>query len=75
MQPLAGLGPFDTIFCRNLLIYFDEEARKRLSEQCYQLLHPGGWLILGAAENLYGISDKFGALRLGETQVYCKLPS
>src|ERR1700722_13223765 len=72
MQSLAGLGPFDAIFCRNVLIYFDDAARQRVCNQFHELLTPGGWLILGASESLYGVSDRFEHLRLGETLVYRK---
>jgi chemotaxis protein methyltransferase CheR len=72
VQPLAGLGTFDGIFCRNVLIYFDEATRRRVSEQLAELLDDGGWLVLGAAENLYGISDRFETLSVGTTLVYRK---
>jgi chemotaxis protein methyltransferase CheR len=72
LGPLAGLGPFAAILCRNVLIYFDEPTRRRLCEQFAALIPVGGWLVLGSAENLYGISDRFEAVRLGETLVYRK---
>ena len=72
VQPLAGLGPFDAVFCRNVLIYFDEAARRRVVEQFHALLADGGWLVLGSAENLYGISDRFHSVRFGKTLVYRK---
>jgi chemotaxis protein methyltransferase CheR len=72
VQPLAGLGTFDGIFCRNVLIYFDEPTRRRVCAQLDALLDDGGWLVLGAAENLYGISDRFEAVSLGATLVYRK---
>jgi chemotaxis protein methyltransferase CheR len=72
VRPLAGLGTFDGIFCRNVLIYFDEATRRRVCGQLDALLDAGGWLVLGAAENLYGISDRFEAVPLGATLVYRK---
>jgi chemotaxis protein methyltransferase CheR len=71
-RPLGGVGPFDVIFCRNVLIYFDEATRRRICDQLFALLNPGGWLMLGSAENLYGISDRFESRQFGETLVYCK---
>jgi chemotaxis protein methyltransferase CheR len=72
VQSLAGLGTFDGILCRNVLIYFDEATRRRVSEQLAALLDDGGWLVLGAAENLYGISERFETLAVGTTLVYRK---
>ena len=72
--PPEGLSAFDAIFCRNLLIYFDLETRRRVCGGLHSLLPVGGWLVLGAAENLYGVSDRFEALRLGEGLIYRKAP-
>lgn len=66
---LAGLGPFDLICCRNVLIYFDVPTRRRFCEQCRSLLSDHGWLLLGAAENLYGISDAFVSTPLGTSSL------
>jgi chemotaxis protein methyltransferase CheR len=70
VQPFAGLGTFDAIFCRNVLIYFDDETRRRVCSQLHAALADGGWLVLGSAENLYGISEGFESVRLGETLLY-----
>jgi chemotaxis protein methyltransferase CheR len=70
---LSNLGPFEVIFCRNVLIYFDAPTRKRLCDQFHQLLAPGGILILGAAESLYGIATPFTSERSGATTIYRKL--
>lgn len=70
MESFAALGCFDVIFCRNVLIYFDEPTRRRLVEQMRAMLPPHGCLILGAAENLYGISASFESRRVGDTLVY-----
>ncbi len=72
IEPLAALGPFDLICCRNVLIYFDEPTRRRICQQLYSMLTAGGWLLLGAAENLYGTSRDFISVRLGEALVYRK---
>ena len=72
VRPLTGLGPFDAVFCRNVLIYFDEATRRRVVGQFHALLADGGWLVLGSAENLYGVSDGFQSVRLGESLVYRK---
>lgn len=72
-QGLPSLGSFDVIFCRNVLIYFDDDTRRRICRQFVDLLEPEGYLFLGSAENLYGVSDRFASLRLGESLVYRKL--
>lgn len=46
----AGRGPYDVVLCRNLLIYLDAEARRRVEHACDRLLVPDGMLIVGAAE-------------------------
>lgn len=57
MEPLPTLEPFDVIFLRNVLIYFDKEAKKRIVESISQRLRKGGLLFIGHAETLSGITD------------------
>ncbi len=66
------IGGFDVIFCRNVLIYFDDDARRNIVDQFYTLLSDGGFLILGASESLYGISNKFKSESYGNSIVYIK---
>ncbi|HWU77718.1 MAG TPA: protein-glutamate O-methyltransferase CheR [Rhodanobacter sp.] len=63
-------GPFDAIFCRNVVIYFDQPTKQRLFSRYADLLPPGGYLFLGHSESLHGISDQFELV--GRT-VYRKL--
>lgn len=49
----------DVIFCRNVMMYFDEAEQKRLIEKFYRCLRPGGYLLVGHAESLLGLTDKF----------------
>jgi chemotaxis protein methyltransferase CheR len=69
---VTNLGPFDVIFCRNVLIYFDTPTRQRLCEQFHQLLTPGGLLIIGSAESLYGLNTPFQSEPIGGSTGYRK---
>ncbi|MEE8454587.1 MAG: protein-glutamate O-methyltransferase CheR [Limibaculum sp.] len=53
-EPWPVKGPFDAIFCRNVLIYFDAEAKQAIVERFIGLLHPGGTLYLGHSESMLG---------------------
>ncbi len=71
VQPQAApKGPFHLICCRNVLIYFDQETRTQICGRFYEQLVAGGYLLLGSAENLYGISNAFESLPLGESLIY-----
>jgi len=72
IKPFSGLGGFDVILCRNVLIYFDNTTRKRMVNQLYDMLSDGGFLLLGATENLYAITDTFESIHYGKTLLYRK---
>ena len=55
----ALMGRFDVIFCRNVLIYFNNEVKRQILKKFLYCLNPGGYLILGATETVAGIDDKF----------------
>ncbi|WP_165220036.1 CheR family methyltransferase [Aquisphaera insulae] len=71
-RPLPNLGNFDLILCRNLLIYFDESHQRRLCQALHRALNPGGFLLIGAAESLYRVTDTFTPVRMGSTIVHVK---
>lgn len=61
---------FDFIFCRNMLIYFDEVSQKQLVDQFYLSLAPGGYIFLGSSESVSRISTAFRMKRAGSHLVY-----
>jgi chemotaxis protein methyltransferase CheR len=63
-------GRFDVIFCRNLLIYFDDRSRRAAAERLFDSLNPGGYLCLGHTESMARISDRFELVRLDDAIVY-----
>lgn len=52
-------GPFDAIFCRNVVIYFDKKTQQVLFDRFANMLKPEGWLYIGHSENLYTVTDRF----------------
>jgi chemotaxis protein methyltransferase CheR len=52
-------GPFDMIFCRNVVIYFDKPTQKRLFDRYADILVDGGYLFLGHSETMHNLSDRF----------------
>ena len=59
LQDFGHLGPFDIIFCRNVLIYFDQDTKASIFERLSKVVEPDGFMVLGAAESVVGISDAF----------------
>jgi chemotaxis protein methyltransferase CheR len=59
LQDFSHLGTFDVIFCRNVLIYFDQDTKVGIFDRLARMLEPDGVLALGAAESVVGISDAF----------------
>ncbi len=55
-------GPFDVIFCRNVVIYFDKPTQRRLFDRYADILRPDGWLVVGHSESLMNLSDRFDAV-------------
>ncbi|WP_426533414.1 CheR family methyltransferase [Bradyrhizobium sp. McL0615] len=59
LQDFSHLGVFDIIFCRNVLIYFDQNTKTNIFERLSRMMEPDGVLALGAAESVVGITNTF----------------
>jgi chemotaxis protein methyltransferase CheR len=68
--PLPSMQPFDVIFLRNVLIYFDVAVKRTVLQNVARLLRPDGWLFLGAAETTIGIDDNYERVAAGRTSAY-----
>jgi chemotaxis protein methyltransferase CheR len=66
------LGRVDAIFCRNVLIYFEAQSRRRMIDLLYERLYPGGVLLLGHSESLLNLSTAFELCHLKGDLVYRK---
>lgn len=66
----STLGRVDVVFCRNVLIYFDPGSRKRVIDNLYERLVPGGFLLLGHSESLLNLSTAFELVHLSSDLVY-----
>jgi len=69
---LLMLGKMDIIFCRNVIIYFDQAAKKRLIESFYSSLYDGGFLLLGHSESLMNLTTHFKLRHFKNDMVYQK---
>jgi chemotaxis protein methyltransferase CheR len=67
---LRTLGPFDLVFLRNVMIYFDASTRLHILREIHSTMYRGGWLLLGGAETTTNCSEWFERSRIGNTIVY-----
>ncbi len=74
MKPtdVRGYRDFDVIFCRNLLIYFDDLSRRHAADTFYDALNPGGFLCLGHSESMSRISSLYQVRKFSDAVVYHK---
>jgi chemotaxis protein methyltransferase CheR len=69
-KSMRTLGPFDLVFCRNVMIYFDNETKRNIMKEIHSTLFRGGWLLLGGAETVFGLDEWFDRLTVGNITVY-----
>lgn len=60
----------DVVFLRNLLIYFDSQAKEALLKRVSEVLRPDGYLFLGAAETTYGLDNSYERVQVGRSICY-----
>jgi chemotaxis protein methyltransferase CheR len=68
--PLPRMGPFDVVYLRNVLIYFDLSTKQAILRRVRELMRPDGWLFLGAAETTLGVDDSWERVVLGRSSAY-----
>ncbi len=69
-KSMRALGPFDLVFCRNVMIYFDTETKKKILKELHSTLFRGGWLMLGGAETALGVEEWFDRQTIEDATVY-----
>ena len=70
LEPFPSMGNFDIVFCRNVLIYQNVENKKNVISRFASVLNPGGYLVLGGAESLLGLSCDYLMEQYGNACVY-----
>jgi chemotaxis protein methyltransferase CheR len=69
-KSMRTLGPFDLVFCRNVMIYFDNETKRSIMKEIHSTVFRGGWLLLGGAETAINLEERFDRLTVGNVTVY-----
>jgi chemotaxis protein methyltransferase CheR len=73
LEDFRGLGAFDCVYCRNVLIYFDAQTKKDVLDRVSRQMPSDGYLVLGAAETVIGVTDAFKLLD-GKRGLYIRAP-
>jgi len=70
LEPFQHLGTFDIIFCRNVLIYFENPIKKQILDRMSKMLRSDGYLALGAAETVLGVTNTLERVRACRAAMY-----
>ncbi|RBY92735.1 protein-glutamate O-methyltransferase CheR [Blastococcus sp. TF02A-30] len=68
--PFPRMGPFDVVYLRNVLIYFDLPTKQAILRRVRDVMRPDGWLFLGAAETTLGVDDSWERVVVGRSSAY-----
>jgi chemotaxis protein methyltransferase CheR len=66
----SAMGSFDLVFCRNVLIYFDVDTKRKILARIWHSLAPGGHLLLGGSETTLNLDDRFARRPVGTAMLY-----
>ncbi|NWF97643.1 MAG: protein-glutamate O-methyltransferase CheR [Nitrospirae bacterium] len=69
-KKMRSMYDFDVIFCRNVLIYFDDKAKQKVVSLLYNSIRPGGYLITGSTESLHNVTRAFKPVVINKAIVY-----
>ena len=69
-RSMSALGPFDLVFCRNVMIYFDAKTKMSIFREPHGTMFRGGWLLLGGSETAFGVEEYFERQSVGNATVY-----
>jgi chemotaxis protein methyltransferase CheR len=67
---MRSLGPFDLVFCRNVMIYFDGKTKRNILKELHGTMFRGAWLLLGGAETAFDVEEWFDRQTIGKATVY-----
>ncbi len=70
-EDMSSIGRFDAVFCRYVLIYFDETAKQQVLDNVYSVINPGGFLFVAPSES-YNVSDNFARISYKNSVVFMK---